>query len=134
MDEMLREALGATTAIGGRDGGGTIVALLDADVAVRGPVIGRLQLEFGPGGGDEPAALDAAFEAEGEADEGFLLAGYGHGFQGLVEIRARGAVAVPVVVEEEIGVVALGSVVEYDAGLFAVIVVTSCRLNCCCGD
>ena len=37
---------------------------------MRGVVVGGLDLELGPGGGDEFAALDAAFEAGGKGDVG----------------------------------------------------------------
>lgn len=117
------------TAVGGGDGGGTIIPLLDADVAMSGPVIRGFELEFHPSRRDSATALDAAFEGEGEAGEGLVSGGYGDGFEGFVEVGAGGAVAVPVVVEKEVGVDVVRAVVEDDAGFFAVIRVAFCGVN-----
>lgn len=86
-----------------------------------GAVIRSFELKFYPSRWDEAAALHATLEGEGDASEGLLSGGYGDGFERFVEISAGGAVAVPKVVEKEVGVGVVRVVVEDYAGLFAVI-------------
>lgn len=47
----------------------SIASLLEANIAVSGAVVVGRDLEFGPGGGEEGTALDAAFEGFGQGDE-----------------------------------------------------------------
>jgi hypothetical protein len=96
---------------------------------VSGAVIRGFELKFHPSRRDEAAALDTAFEGEGEASEGLVSGGYGDGFERFVEVGAGGAVAVPVVVEKEVGVGVVRVVVEDYAGFFAVIRVAFCGVN-----
>ena len=68
-------AVEGASRVGGGDGGGAVVALLKADVAVgavagvvRVDGVGVLDLELDPGGRLEVAALDVAFPGQGELD------------------------------------------------------------------
>ena len=75
-----------------------------------GVVAGGGDLEFGPRGGELGAALDAAFEGCGEADEeGAVGVDFDDGVR-VVEVGACGAVAVPVVVVEGVGLLLVGVV------------------------
>lgn len=94
---------------------GAIAALLEGDVAVRGMIVGGIQLELGPCGWDEGAALHATFEGGGERDEMGRVGCQVHGCERVVEVRACGAVAVPVVVVEEVGALVPALVMQIDA-------------------
>ena len=98
----MRETVAALAAVRGANRCRTIAALLETDIAVRRAVVACADLELDPCGWEVRAALDATFEAFGEADEGGLVGAEFGGFEGVVEVCAGGAVAVPVVVEEEV--------------------------------
>ena len=62
-EDIVCEAAGAGVAgFGGSDCGGTVVALLEADVAMCAVIIGGRELELDPGGRQLGPSLDAAFE------------------------------------------------------------------------
>lgn len=92
-----------------------IATLLQRDVAVREMVIGRFALEFHPRRGDELPSLHATFEGGGEGDEVRGVGGEMLVFERVVEVGARGAVSVPVVVVEVVGAGFGGGVVQVDA-------------------
>ena len=92
-----------------------IATLLQRDIPVRGMVIGSLALELDPGRRDDGPALDPALETRRQRDE---MAGLGRQFDALervIEVGPRGAVAVPVVVVEEVGARLGRFVVQVDA-------------------
>ena len=61
--DIICEAAGAGVAgLGGCDGGGPVVALLETDVAVCTVVVGGGELELDPRGGQLGSSLDAALE------------------------------------------------------------------------
>ena len=96
LDNILAEAINMLATVRGGDGGGTIAALFEGDVAVGGMVVGGFELEFGPGGREVSAALDAAFEGGWEGDEcRCAVGGESGGFEGVGEVCAGCAVAVP---------------------------------------
>lgn len=70
---------------------------------MRAMIITRLKLELDPRGGNQCPALEAALEGGGEGDENCLRWGQGSGFEGVREVGAGGANAVPEVVVEEVG-------------------------------
>lgn len=72
--------------------------MLEADVAVRCVDVAGVNLELGPSGGNVGAALNATFEALGKRDKGSAAAGKLDGLEWMIEVGARSAVAVPVVV------------------------------------
>ncbi len=92
-----------------------IATLLQRDIPVRRMVIGSLALEFDPGRRNDGTALDPALETRRQRDE---MAGLGRQFDALervIEVGPRGAVAVPVVVVEEVGARLVRFVVQVDA-------------------
>lgn len=99
-ENIFREAVAPATPVRGANGRGPIAALLETNVPVRGAVVVGGDLELGPGGGELGAALDAALEGFGEGDEGGGVCVEGDDGVWAVEVCARGAVAVPVVVVE----------------------------------
>lgn len=90
-DDILMEAVAPVAAVGGGDGRGAVAPLFEGDVAVGGG-----ELELDPGGREGGVALDAAFEGGGEGDEGGGVGADGGSFEGVGEVAAGGAVAVPV--------------------------------------
>ena len=113
---VLAEAVAPVAAVGRGDGGRAVTALLEADVAVRGGVVARADLELGPRGRQLAAALHPALEAFRQADESLLAGTEGGRVGGVVEIGAGRAAAVPEVVVE-IALLLLGrSVGQDDAG------------------
>ena len=95
-DDILMEAIAPIGAVGGGDCRGAVAALFEGDVAVGGAVVGGGELELDPGGREGGVALDAAFEGGGEGDEGGGVGADRGGFEGVGEVAAGGAVAVPV--------------------------------------
>ena len=110
------KAIEPATAIRTRHRRRPIASLLQTDIAVRRAIVVGRDLEFRPGGGEEGPALDTAFEGFGEGNEEGVVAGDGDDGVGFVEVCARGAVAVPVVVVEGVGLGDGAVVAKDDAG------------------
>lgn len=113
---IILKAIEAATAVRTRHRRRAIASLLQTDIAVRRAIVVGRDLEFRPGGGEEGPALDAALEGFGEGDEEGVGAGDGDDGVGIVEVGARGAVAVPVVVVEGVRLGDGAVVAEDDAG------------------
>ena len=80
-----------------------IAALFDGDISVRSVIVGSIELELHPRGGDLGSPLEAALEGCGEGDEERFRGLHTSGFERVREVCAGGAVAVPEIVVEEVG-------------------------------
>lgn len=101
--DILAEPTASAATIRGIDCRSAVTALFQADVAVRGIVVAGADLELHPRSWQLGSALHTPFETCGESNEGTCAGTNGCGVGGMVEVCAGGAVAVPEVVVEIVG-------------------------------
>ena len=101
--DIFGESVGPLGTIGRTDGRCAVTALFETDVAVGCTVVARLDLELNPRSGQVCAALHSALEAQGKAHERCGVWPKLDRLQRVIEVCTGRAVAIPIVIIEEVG-------------------------------
>ena len=110
--DIVRKSIAPLTPIRRTDGCCSVTTLLKADIAVGGVIVAGADLELRPRSREMCAALNTAFEGLRQGDESSGAGAELDRFEGMIEVGAGGAVAVPVVVVEEVLLLLGGFVAE----------------------